>query len=321
MTFIDKAKILVKSGDGGKGINTFVKRKNSHYTRADGGSGGKGGDILFRALHTQTTLKNFRNRSVYYADSGRSGGRGCRSGKNGKNLIITVPIGTEIYSGNGHFKFHDLLFHNQEVKIIVGGQGGVGNSKIFMNHNLIQGMPGESLFLSLVLKFVADVGLVGLPNSGKSSLLSVMTAARPKISSYPFTTLYPSLGTITSIYKTCILVDCPPIVKNSINGQGLGIGFMRHLERCYLLIYLLDASSSNIIQDYNIIDSEISRCQILNNKQKIVLLTKIDLLDSKSITNTLNILKVHVNKLIFTFSTKSSMSIEKLKNFLLFYRS
>lgn len=286
--FIDEAKILVKAGDGGDGCISFRREKYIPKGGPDGGDGGKGGDVYFEAVGDVDTLLDFAGRHYWRAENGQPGqGANC-SGSDGKDLIIRVPAGTQIYDEDlDGLLLQDLNVAGMKVKICRGGRGGRGNKTFATSTRQTPrfaqtGGPGRKRNLRLVLKLIADTGLVGLPNAGKSTLLSRCSAARPKIASYPFTTLEPMLGIVElTDYRRFVMADLPGLIEGAHKGTGLGVDFLKHIERTRIIVHILDImplDESNPADNYKIIRKELlSYSKELGKKKEVIVINKIDL--------------------------------------------
>ncbi len=288
--FIDRAKIFVKAGDGGNGLVSFHTEKNVPNGGPDGGDGGKGGDVIFHATESQTTLKNFRFKHKFHAENGEDGKNKKRAGRGGADLCIEVPVGTVINDAETQSVIADLTENGAEIIIAKGGRGGHGN--IHFVHSVRQaprfariGMPGEEFELQIELKLIADVGLVGLPNAGKSTLLSVISAAKPKIADYPFTTLEPILGVVYADDTQFVVADIPGIIEGASGGAGLGLDFLRHIERTRLLIHVVDITAEgDPIADFERISEELKLYKAdLETRPRIIAANKIDGADEESV--------------------------------------
>lgn len=283
MNFIDNAIIEVQSGKGGKGHMSFRKEKFVPLGGPDGGNGGKGGDVIFEADRQLTTLLDFRYERSYNAEDGKQGGSSRCTGKSGKDKIIRVPAGTVIRNAETHEILADLTEDNQRVTIAKGGRGGRGNSEFTTSVNQAPryfepGEPGEEFKLELELKILADIGLVGFPNAGKSTLISVMSAAKPKIADYPFTTLVPNLGMVyVGNERSFTMADIPGLIEGAHEGKGLGIQFLRHVERTKVLVFLLDAMSGDPVQEYGVLCDELRKYESsMLEKPRIICISKMD---------------------------------------------
>jgi len=288
MRFIDEAKIHVKAGDGGNGCVSFHREKYVPKGGPDGGNGGKGGDIIIKASSQLYTLLDYRYKRYYKAENGENGRGKNQNGKNGRNIILHVPCGTIIREAGRRRPIADLVNDGDEVTVAKGGKGGRGNREFATPTNQAprfaeEGKKGEEKDIILELKLIADVGLVGLPNSGKSTLISVVSSARPKIADYPFTTLVPNLGIVFYAEgKSFVIADIPGLIKGAHKGKGLGISFLRHIERTKILVFLIESISQSPEEDFEVLIKELRlyNPRILK-KRKIVAITKIDLLDEE----------------------------------------
>jgi len=301
---IDYARITIKAGDGGKGKVSFRHERNLFKGGPDGGDGGKGGSIWLETDKDLNTLKRFQFTKRFEAKSGEPGGKNKRTGGDGEDLTIKIPIGTVVKILDGKGRVLDFDKENQKVCLAKGGSGGRGNW-YFRSPTLTtpkfaeQGKPGEEKELILELKLLADVGLIGLPNAGKSTILSVLTRAKPKIADYPFTTLEPNLGVL--VESDVVIADIPGLIEGASKGKGLGIEFLRHIERCKLLVHVLDgakiltAEKTNnwsLIKDYDRVRNELFQySKGLLNKPEIIVLNKIDVLNEKQIKAAVRSLK------------------------------
>lgn len=281
---IDEADIYVKSGKGGDGSVHFHREKYVPRGGPDGGDGGKGGDVIFKVTEHLNTLAAFRHKSQYIANDGGKGGRNNMSGRSAENLVVLVPPGTLIYNAATEAVIADLIEDGQSVTICKGGRGGRGNQHFATSRNQAprtgeKGEPGEILNLKLELKLIADVGIIGIPNAGKSSLLAAVTNAKPKIGDYPFTTLEPNLGVAELDDDTSlVLADIPGLIEGAHQGAGLGDSFLRHIQRTRVLIHLLDGLSMEPLADFTQINSEMALFDPnLSKKPQMVVLNKIDL--------------------------------------------
>ena len=286
MHFIDQAKVIVKAGKGGDGIVSFRREKFVPAGGPSGGNGGKGGSVVFEADNNLQTLLDFKFNREIVAKDGSKGGPNKRSGASGEDKIVKVPCGTEIIDLNTGIILGDLLKNKEKVVIARGGRGGLGNSHFLSNQNrapefCIAGKEGETWEIKLELKLIAEVGIIGLPNAGKSTLISVISSASPKIANYPFTTLIPNLGVVRKLDGNgCLFADIPGLISGASEGIGLGHDFLRHIERTKILIHLIDMASENPIKDYQVIEEELNKYgNGLIKKERIVVLTKIELVE------------------------------------------
>ncbi len=285
MKFIDEALIFIKSGDGGAGHISFRREKGVPKGGPDGGSGGKGGDIIFLADPHMNTLLDFRFKRIFRAQDGHEGGKYQCTGKDAKDVIIKVPVGTLVKTTDEEI-LCDLHTANMKVTIAHGGNGGRGNCEFATPtnqtpRNAEPGWPGKEFEVQLELKLLADVGLVGLPNAGKSTLISVISAAKPKIADYPFTTLTPNLGIVKiAENKSFVVADIPGLIEGASDGKGLGIQFLRHIERTKVLLFLVDSTGLDPAEDFKILYEELKKySKKLLLKPRIICLTKVDAFD------------------------------------------
>ena len=287
--FIDRAKIKVKAGDGGNGVTAFRREKFVPRGGPSGGDGGRGGDVWIESGEGLTTLLHLRYNPEHVAQRGRHGEGSNRHGKDGESVTVQVPIGTQVFDANTNELLFDFTEAGQRYLAAKGGKGGWGNSHFATSTRQApkfhyNGRPGEEKELQLELTLIADVGLVGFPNAGKSTLISVISAAKPKIADYPFTTLEPNLGVVDmGDYKTFVVADIPGLIEGASEGAGLGDRFLRHVERTKLLLHLVDVSSlsgRDPVEDYEIINHELAAySEELSSRPQIVVATKIDALD------------------------------------------
>ncbi|AQS89181.1 GTPase ObgE [Neoasaia chiangmaiensis] len=291
MKFLDQAKIYVRSGDGGDGVIAFRREKYIEFGGPDGGKGGRGGDVIFRAVANLNTLIDFRYTQHFRARKGGNGAGSDRTGAASPNVVIDVPVGTQVFDEDRETMLADLDVVGKEILLCRGGDGGFGNAHYKTSTNRAprradKGWPGEERWVWLRLKLIADVGLVGLPNAGKSTLLSVCSRAKPKIADYPFTTLHPQLGVVRiSATEEFIIADIPGLIEGASDGAGLGDRFLGHVERCATLIHLLDGTESQIVKNYRMIRHELAAYdENLAAKPEIVVLNKCDALTKAQIT-------------------------------------
>jgi GTPase len=287
--FIDRAKILVKAGDGGNGVTAFRREKFVPRGGPSGGDGGKGGDVWLESDEGLNTLLHLRYNPEHKAERGRHGEGSNRHGRDGADVTVKVPVGTQVFNAETEDLLFDFTEAGQRFRAAKGGKGGWGNQHFATPTRRAPkfhytGRPGEEKNLQLELKLIADVGLVGFPNAGKSTLISVISAAKPKIADYPFTTLEPNLGVVDlGEYKTFVVADIPGLIEGASEGAGLGLKFLRHVERTKLILHLVDVSSlsgRNPVEDYEIINRELANYnQDLADRPQIVVATKIDALD------------------------------------------
>jgi GTP-binding protein len=281
--FMDQVVIHVKSGKGGDGMVHFHREKFVPRGGPDGGDGGKGGEVIFEVKPTLNTLSAFRPNQTFKAEDGAKGGPSQMTGRNGKDLVIPVPPGTMLFDADTGELIGDLTEPGYQLTVLKGGRGGRGNQHFATSRNQVprtaeKGEPAQEKRLRLELKLIADIGLIGVPNAGKSTLLSVLTNAKPKIAPYPFTTLEPNLGVAhIDDHTTVVLADIPGLIEGASQGAGLGHDFLRHIQRTRVLVHLLDGLSEDPVADYSQINSELSLFDPnLSRKPQIVALNKID---------------------------------------------
>ncbi len=318
MKFLDEAKIYIEAGDGGNGCCSFRREKYIEFGGPNGGDGGSGGDIIFTAVKNLNTLIDFRYQQHFRAERGQNGAGQERTGKSGKNLVIKVPVGTVILAEDKKTILADMVTDGEERLLAQGGRGGWGNVHFKSSINQAperadDGKPGEKFAVWLRLKLIADIGLVGFPNAGKSTLISTLTAARPKIANYPFTTLHPHLGVLYLYDKEYIMADLPGLIEGASKGVGLGHRFLGHLERCNIILHLIDGTENDVVKSYKTIRKELlDYGEVFKDKIEIVVLNKIDSLDEEQVKEKLNLLK-KFNKNIVAISGVAKTNIEELK--------
>jgi len=284
--FIDEATIFIKSGDGGPGCVSFLREKYRPKGGPDGGNGGEGADVIIEASSQIKTLIDFRHRPHFKAEKGQQGGGKNMSGKSGNHLIIKVPIGTQLFKHETNELIIDLLKDKDQILIAKGGRGGKGNAHFStatrQTPRFAQpGTPGEEIKIKLELKLIADVGIIGCPNAGKSTLLSKISAAKPKIAPYPFTTLSPNLGVVQyQNFETFVAADIPGLIEGAHTGLGLGDKFLKHIERTSIILHLIDISDPDYLNNFEIINNELKQYSLkLAKKPQIVCLNKTDMVD------------------------------------------
>ena len=317
--FIDYAVIEVHAGNGGDGAVTFRREKYVPKGGPSGGDGGNGGNVILKANANLHTLLDFRYRKKYKASNGGSGGSSLKDGKNGKDVIIQVPVGTVVKYEETEDILFDLDSDTKEFILAKGGKGGKGNSKFATSTNQTprfaeDGKPGEYKKVILELKLIADVGLVGFPNAGKSTLISKISSARPKIADYPFTTLEPNLGIVKyKDFQSFTVADIPGLIEGASQGKGLGLKFLRHIERTRIILFLIEATSEKLNDDFNILMNELqSYSAELIRKKIIISLSKADLVDSKKIKELSQIRFKGVKAKPLIFSSVSGQGIAEL---------
>jgi GTP-binding protein len=318
--FVDKAVVTIKAGDGGNGAISFRHEKYIDKGGPDGGDGGNGGDVIFVASRNENTLVNFRYQKELTAEAGSPGGKRRKHGKSASDLLVKVPVGTVVLNTEGNI-LADLSQDGQQAIIAKGGKGGFGNAHFVSSRRQApriaeKGEKGDALDAQLELKMIADVGLVGLPNAGKSTLLSVISNARPEIANYPFTTLTPNLGVVDVDGESSVLVaDIPGLIEGAAEGKGLGDEFLRHVERTAVLLHLIDVYQEDIAEAYQTIQSELAAYKVdLTDRPQIAVLTKIEGLDQEMVNDQLEKLKNIVPKgtKLMTISAQSKQGIPEL---------
>jgi GTP-binding protein len=320
MSFIDKAMVSIAAGDGGNGVVSWRHEIYVDKGGPDGGDGGHGGNVIFVASRNQNTLANFRYQRELSADPGQSGGKSRKHGRNGKDLLVAVPVGTAVATEEGEI-LADLVEDGQQAIIAQGGRGGFGNahfvSSVRQTPRIAErGEKGERLQVNLELKMIADVGLVGMPNAGKSTFLSVVSNATPEIANYPFTTLTPNLGVAEVDKHTSLLVaDIPGLIEGAAEGKGLGDEFLRHVERTAVLLHLVDAYQDNVGEAYKTIQNELKAYKIdLSGKPQIVALSKIEGLDADIVQDQMKQLQTVVPKgtQVVAISSQTHQGVQEL---------
>lgn len=320
MSFIDKASVIIQAGDGGDGIVSWRHEIYVDKGGPDGGDGGKGGDVVFVASRNQNTLANFRYQKELKAKPGGKGGSARKHGRNGADLEVAVPVGTAVVGEDGTI-LADLIEDGQRAVVAHGGKGGFGNAHFISSVRQTpriaeKGEEGQRIQAELELKMIADVGLVGLPNAGKSTFLSVVSNATPEIADYPFTTIKPNLGVATVDSKTHLLIaDIPGLIEGAAEGKGLGDEFLRHVERTAVLLHLIDAYQANIVETYQTIQKELQAYRIdLSSKPQIIALTKIEGLDDEIIQDQIAQLRTIVSDdvQIFAISAPAHQGTKEL---------
>jgi len=319
MKFLDQAKICLKAGDGGAGSSSFRREKFIEFGGPDGGDGGKGGSIILIASKNLNTLIDFRYQQHFKAENGKGGSGKKKTGKNGKDLILKVPVGTQIFEDDNNTLIEDLTKSEQKITIAKGGSGGLGNVRFKSSTNRAPrkktgGNKGESFWIWLQLKVIADIGIVGMPNSGKSSLLSALTSAKPKIANYPFTTINPNLGVANYKNKEITLADIPGLIEGAHEGIGLGDKFLRHIERCKSILHLIDITNDNFLENYSKVRKELFKySDKLIKKNEIIVFNKIDMINEEEIEKKLKIFKKKINKKIFKISALRHAGLKTIK--------
>lgn len=327
MKFIDEVKIEIRSGNGGNGCIGFRREKHVAFGGPDGGNGGKGGDIVFEGDEGVNTLVNFRGRKLYAAEVGENGRGSQMDGKTGEDLVIKVPVGTLILDQETGNLIKDITAHGQREILLKGGRGGLGNTYFKTSTNQApryaqEGEKGEELAVKLELKLIADIALVGLPNAGKSTLISSISAAKPKIADYPFTTLTPNLGVVDFEGDSIVVADIPGLIEDAAEGKGLGIQFLKHIERTSALVHLVDCSMLlepyEAIEEYATVRSELLKYkEAVAYKPEIVCLTKIDAMTEEEIAKFKTAMEEHLDKNVLVISSVSGRNLDLLKRLMI----
>ena len=327
MKFLDQVKIYIKAGDGGSGSPSIRREKFIEFGGPDGGDGGKGGSVILKSERNLNTLIDFRYQQHFKAKRGGDGKGKNQTGRGGENLYLKVPIGTQVFEEDNKTLIFDFKEENEEYVVAVGGKGGFGNTRFKSSTNrapkkFTKGTKGEDYWIWLQLKTIADIGIIGLPNAGKSSLLAAITSATPKIANYKFTTLNPNLGVAVYDDKEITLADIPGLIEGAHEGVGLGIKFLKHIERCKSLLHMIDITEDDLKKSYSQVRKELKNySKDLLKKDEIVVLNKIDLLDDKEVKKIKdNFLKKYKVKLI-TLSTLNKKSISDIKSKIIKYVS
>ena len=327
MKFLDQVKIYVKAGDGGSGSPSFRREKFIEFGGPDGGDGGKGGSIMLVSERNLNTLIDFRYQQHFKAERGRDGSGKNKTGRGGENLYLKVPIGTQVFEEDNKTLIFDFKKENEEFVAAIGGKGGFGNTRFKSSTNrapkkFTKGAIGEEFWIWLQLKTIADIGIIGLPNAGKSSLLASLTSATPKIANYKFTTLNPNLGVAIYDDKEITLADIPGLIEGAHKGTGLGIKFLKHIERCKVLLHLIDISEKNLVNSYSQVRDEMAKYSSeLLKKQEIIVFNKTDLVDEEEKNKKIKEFDEIIKKPTFETSTLDKKSVSDIKSKLLNYVS
>ena len=327
MKFLDQVKIYVKAGDGGDGSPSFRRENFIEFGGPDGGDGGKGGSVIFKAERNLNTLIDFRYQQHHKAKRGDNGSGQNRTGKSGDDLILNVPLGTQVFEEDNKPLIYDFDKVGDEFVVAKGGKGGLGNTRFKSSTNraprkFTKGTSGEEFTIYLQLKTLADIGIIGLPNAGKSSLLAAITNANPKIANYQFTTLNPNLGVASYDNKEITLADIPGLIEGAHKGTGLGIQFLKHVERCKSLLHMIDITNEDIKKSYKQVKTELKNYSSkLSKKKEIIVLNKIDLISKNKLKQIVDNFSKNTKSEIMTLSTLKKNSISKVKAKLISYAS
>ena len=327
MKFLDQVKINIKAGDGGNGSPSFRREKFIEFGGPDGGDGGKGGSIILKSERNLNTLIDYRYQQHHKAERGGGGAGKNRTGRGGDNLILKVPIGTQVFEEDNKTLIYDFKNEKEEFVAANGGKGGLGNTRFKSSTNraprkFTKGTVGEEYVIWLQLKTIADIGIIGLPNAGKSSLLASITSATPKIANYKFTTLNPNLGVAVYDDKEITLADIPGLIEGAHTGIGLGIKFLKHIERCKTLIHLIDITEENIENLYKQVRNELGKySKDLLKKDELIVFNKIDLIDKNQLKEKKDKFSKKTKNEVLTISTFDKASVAKIKSKLIKYVS
>ena len=318
MKFLDEAKIYLQSGSGGPGCCSFRREKYIEFGGPDGGNGGKGGDVYFEVLPTLNTLIDFRYAQHFKAQSGQNGMGALRSGKGGEDCVIRVPVGTQILDEDKETVLADFMTPGEKVLFLKGGDGGFGNAHYKSSTNqaprkFTPGWPGQELAIWLRLKLIADAGLVGLPNAGKSTFLAACSNAKPKIADYPFTTLHPNLGVVKIGDYDFVVADIPGLIEGAHEGHGLGTRFLGHIERTSVILHLIDCTQDDIVQAYKTIRNELKEYgEDLEHKEEVIALNKVDALGPELAADQRQILEKALGKKVYGISAVSGEGVKEV---------
>ena len=327
MKFLDQVKIFIKAGDGGSGSPSFRREKFIEFGGPDGGDGGKGGSIILRSERNLNTLIDYRYQQHFKAKKGDDGKGKNKTGRGGDSLYLKVPIGTQVFEEDNKTLIFDFKEENEEFVAATGGKGGLGNTRFKSSTNrapkkFTKGIKGEEFWIWLQLKTIADNGIIGQPNAGKSSLLASITSATPKIANYKFTTINPNLGVALYDDKEITLADIPGLIEGAHSGSGLGIKFLKHIERCKTLLHLIDVNEDNLINIYKQIRNELKKySKELVKKNELIVFNKIDLIDKKILNEKIKKFENKIKKKVLTLSTLNKSSVSKIKSKLINYVS
>ena len=327
MKFLDQVKIFIKAGDGGSGSPSFRREKFVEFGGPDGGDGGKGGSVIFISERNLNTLIDYRYQQHFKAQRGENGKKKNQTGKSGEDLFLKVPMGTQVFEEDNKTLIFDFEKENENYVAANGGNGGYGNTRFKSSTNraprkFTKGKKGEEFWIWLQLKTIADIGIIGLPNAGKSSLLASITSAKPKIANYRFTTLNPNLGVARYDDKEITLADIPGLIENAHEGVGLGIKFLKHIERCKTLLHLIDVNEEDVLKSYKQVRKELEKySKKLLEKNEIIVFNKIDLIDSNELIDKKKKFTTKIKKDILTLSTFNRKSVNNLKTKIITYVS
>ena len=327
MKFLDQVKIYVKAGNGGDGSPSFRREKFIEYGGPDGGDGGSGGSVILKSEQNLNTLIDYRYQQHHKAKRGENGSGQNRTGKGGEDLILKVPLGTQVFEEDNKTLIYDFTKIGEKFIAASGGRGGLGNTRFKSSTNraprkYTKGTLGEEFTIWLQLKTIADIGIIGLPNAGKSSLLAAITNANPKIANYQFTTLNPNLGVASYDDKEITIADIPGLVEGAHKGTGLGIQFLKHIERCKSLLHMIDVTNDNLKKSYKQIKNELKKYSTkLSKKKELVVLNKVDLIDNNEVKKIIKEFSKNIKSEVITLSTLEKKSVSQIKAKLISYAS
>tara|TARA_A100000164_G_scaffold284475_1_gene257295 strand:+ start:790 stop:1773 length:984 start_codon:yes stop_codon:yes gene_type:complete len=327
MKFLDQVKIYIKAGNGGNGSPSFRREKFIEFGGPDGGDGGKGGSIILVSERNLNTLIDYRYQQHHKAERGGDGAGKNKTGRGGKDLILKVPTGTQVFEEDNKTLIYDFRKDKEKFVVAIGGKGGLGNTRFKSSTNraprkFTKGKLGEEFIIWLQLKTIADIGIIGLPNAGKSSLLAAITSATPKIANYKFTTINPNLGVATYDDKEITIADIPGLIEGAHKGVGLGIKFLKHIERCKTLLHLIDITGKDLDISYRQVKNELKNySKNLINKKEIIVLNKTDLLEKKEVKKIIESFSKNKKSEVMILSTIEKKSISSIKSKLLKYVS
>ena len=327
MKFLDQVKIFIKAGDGGSGSPSFRREKFIEFGGPDGGDGGKGGSIILTSERNLNTLIDYRYQQHFKAKRGEDGKGKNQTGRGGEDLYLKVPVGTQVFEEDNKTLIYDFKTENDKYVAAIGGKGGFGNTRFKSSTNraprkFTKGKMGEDFWIYLQLKTIADIGIIGLPNAGKSSLLASITSAKPKIANYKFTTINPNLGVAKYDDKEVTIADIPGLIENAHCGVGLGIKFLKHIERCKTLLHLIDINELDLEKSYKQVRKELGKySKKLLDKEEIIVFNKVDLLEEDEINEKKKKFTSKLKKDILVISTLNKKLISKFKSKIIKYVS
>ena len=327
MKFLDQVKIYIKAGNGGSGSPSFRREKFIEFGGPDGGDGGKGGSIILISERNLNTLIDYRYQQHFKAKRGEDGKGKNQTGRGGEDLYLKVPVGTQVFEEDNKTLIYDFKTENDKYVAAIGGKGGFGNTRFKSSTNraprkFTKGKMGEDFWIYLQLKTIADIGIIGLPNAGKSSLLASITSAKPKIANYKFTTINPNLGVAKYDDKEVTIADIPGLIENAHCGVGLGIKFLKHIERCKTLLHLIDINELDLEKSYKQVRKELGKySKKLLDKKEIIVFNKVDLLEEDEINKKKKKFTSKLKKDILVISTLNKKLISKFKSKIIKYVS